>query len=76
MTWGSLGVVNHGIGLHLDISCKYYAMVGSIPHTIAFGMCHVKCKGISHNHMVSFLAIAMLFTAENFNLGYLKVKNE
>ncbi len=67
-----------------------YAMVCSIPHAIAYGMHHLVCKGISHDHVVCFLAMWNAFyhvvcffkptvcffkTEENFNLGYLKVRN-
>ncbi len=36
-------------------------MVGSIPHDIAFGMCHVVSKGIPHNYVVCFLAMWYAF---------------
>ncbi len=27
-----------------------YAMVGNVPHAIAYSICHVVCKGIPHDH--------------------------
>ncbi len=62
-----------------------YGMVGSIPHAIAFDMCHVVCKGIPYDHGLWFLAIWYAFfayvvsifkTTETFSLGYLKFRND
>ncbi len=33
-----------------------YAIVGNIPHAIAFGMRHVVCKGTSDHHDICFLS--------------------
>ncbi len=62
----------------ITLGTCYYAMVAGIPHDIAFGMCHVGCKGIPHGHMVCFCDHVVCFytTTENFNLGYLKVRKE
>ncbi len=30
-------------------------------HDIAFGMCHVRCTGIPHDHVVCFLAKMYVF---------------
>ncbi len=59
-------------------------MVAGIPHDIVFGMYHVGFMGIPHDHVVFFLAMRYAFltmryavfkTFENFNLGYLNVRN-
>ncbi len=58
-------------------------MVAGILHDIAFSMCHVVCKCILHDHVVYFMAICdvlnhmayFLKLEENFNLGYLKIRN-
>ncbi len=43
------------------ISINYYAKVAGISHAIAFGMCHVGCKGIGHDHVVCCLAMWYAF---------------
>ncbi len=44
---------------YLDI----YAIVAGITHYIvAFGVCHVGCKGITHDHVVCFLTMYVFFT--------------
>ncbi len=37
-------------------------MVVSIPHDIAFDMHHVVCKGIPHDHFVSFVGMWYVFS--------------
>ncbi len=62
-----------------------YAMVAGVSHhDIAFNMCHVGCKGTLHDHVACCLAMYVFLTMwyaffkirENFNLDYLKVKND
>lgn len=60
-------------------------MVSSIQHAIiAFGMCHVVCKGMPQDHVVCFYNhVVCVFenmecffeATENFNLVHLKVRN-
>ncbi len=54
-----------------------YAMVGSIPHAIVFGMCHIVCRSIPHDHVVCILAkwyvflehvVSFFQTTKKFNL--------
>ncbi len=59
-------------------------MVAGISHDIAFGMCHVEYKDISHDYVVCFWPCGMNFDhvecyfkiTENFNLGNLKARND
>ncbi len=37
-------------------------MFDSMPHSIAYGMLYVECKGIPHGHVVYFLAIVFFLT--------------
>ncbi len=39
----------------------FMPIIVSIPHIIAFGMFHVDCKGIPHDHVVLFLAMWYAF---------------
>ncbi len=43
-----------------------YTMITGIPHNIPFGMCHVGCKGISHEHVVCFLTIWYAFVTMRY----------
>ncbi len=46
----------------------------SIPHAITFGMCHVVCKSIPHDHVMFFGHVVCVFkTTENLNLRYSKM---
>ncbi len=40
----------------------HYFIRGSIPHAIAFGMCHVVSKSIPHDHVVCILAMWYAFS--------------
>ncbi len=55
----------------------YYVMVAGISHDIAFGVYHVGCNGIPHGHVVCLLTMwyCLVKTTENFNFGYLEVRN-
>ncbi len=46
-----------------------YAMVGSIPHAIAFDMCHVVCEGMPHDHVVCILAMWYAFLTMGYVYG-------
>ncbi len=67
----------------LPLGNMHYAMVAAISHDIAFGMCYVGCKGISHHHVICFWPCGMCLdhlicfskTTENFNLGHLNVRH-
>ncbi len=63
----------------------FYVMVAGIPHDIAFGVCHIGYKGVPYHITMwyDFWLCGMFFdnvcflkTTENFNLGYLKVRND
>ncbi len=57
--------------LHIHVGLFTYAMVGSIPHAVAFGMCHLVCKGDStQTNVILFIDYVVCFfkTTEIFNL--------
>ncbi len=67
----------------LELGTQHYAIVAGISHDIAFGMCHVECKGITHDHVVYVLTMWYLLTmsyvfktTENFHFCYLNVRND
>ncbi len=58
------GVTTRGVLRHTPVNhtvFSYYATVGSIPHVIVFGMCHVAFNGMPLDYVVFYLAIQYAF---------------